>query len=110
MELSIDNCDKYIIINKNIPVGVLSFKKDTIGNYDIGCLSVLFRYQGMGIGTKAFHYMLSICTDWKRITLVTPADKEQNIKFYTEKCGFKVGNKKLYGNVEIVNLYMERPA
>lgn len=109
MELSIDNCDKYIIINKNIPVGVLSFKKDTIGNYDIGCLCVIPPYQGMGIGTKAFHYMLSICTDWKRITLVTPADKEQNIKFYTEKCGFKVGNKKLYGNVEIVNLYMERP-
>lgn len=63
-------------------------------------------YQGKGIGTRAFQYILSVCPDWKQITLVTPADKEQNVKFYTERCGFQVGEKMMDGKVEVVNFYM----
>ena len=52
--------------------------------------------------------MLSVCPDWKEITLVTPADKEQNVKFYTEKCGFNIGEKVMDGNVEVVKFYMNQ--
>ena len=40
--------------------------------------------------------------------MVTPADKEQNIKFYTEKCGFEIGGKEMDGNVEVIELIMKR--
>ncbi|MDE7259821.1 MAG: GNAT family N-acetyltransferase, partial [Lachnospiraceae bacterium] len=65
-------------------------------------------YQGMGIGTLAFRHMLAICSDWRQIILVTPSDKEQNRKFYTEKCGFNVGGKAMDGNVEVTYFILER--
>lgn len=108
MEQSILKCPKYIIINDSIPVGVISFENNGAGHYYLGCLCVIPTYQGIGIGTQSFQYMLSICPDWKRITLVTPADKEQNIKFYTEKCGFEIGGKEMDGNVEVIELIMKR--
>lgn len=108
MEQSILKFPKYIIINGSIPVGVISFENNGAGHYYLGCLCVIPKYQGIGIGTQAFQYMLSNCPDWKRITLVTPADKEQNIKFYTEKCGFDIGGKETDGNVEVVELIMKR--
>ena len=49
--------------------------------------------------------MLSLCPDWKQITLVTPADKKQNIKFYTEKWGFSVGNKLMDGSIAKLEIY-----
>lgn len=76
--------------------------------YYLGCLCIIPAYQGLGIGTQAFRYMLSICPDWKQITLVTPSDKEQNIKFYTEKCGFSVTGREMDGNVEVTIFTMER--
>lgn len=108
MELSILKSPKYIIIKDSIPVGVISFENKGNGRYHLGCLCVIPTYQGIGIGTQAFQYMMSICSDWKKITLVTPSDKEQNIKFYTEKCGFKIGGKEVDGNVEVTNFIMER--
>ena len=108
MELSILKFPKYIIIKDSIPVGVISLEKKGNGHYYLGCLCVIPTYQGIGIGTQAFQYMLSICSDWKKITLVTPSDKEQNIKFYTEKCGFNIGGKEMDGNVEVTNFIMER--
>lgn len=108
MEFSIKNFTKYLIICDHIPVGAISFDKKEGGHYYLGCLCVIPAYQGKGIGTKAFQYMLSVCPDWKQITLVTPADKEQNIKFYTKKCGFSVANKVMDGNVEVVNFYRNR--
>lgn len=108
MEFSIRNFTKYLIICDHIPVGAISFDKKEGGHYYLGCLCVIPAYQGKGIGTKAFQYMLSVCPDWKKITLITPADKEQNIKFYTEKCGFSVANKVMDGNVEVVNFYRNR--
>lgn len=108
MELSIKNFTQYIIMSDDTPVGAISFDKKEGGQYYLGCLCVIPAYQGKGIGTQAFQYMCSACPDWKQITLVTPADKEQNIKFYTEKCGFSVANKVMDGNVEVVNFCKNR--
>ena len=94
-----------IITSDNTPVGVISFSDRGKGHYYLNCLCVIPAYQGKGIGTQAFQYMLSLYPDWEQITLVTPADKKQNIKFYTEKCGFHVADKEMHGNVEIVNFY-----
>ena len=107
MEQSILKFPKYIIIKDNIPVGVISLENKGNGHYHLGCLCIIPAYQGMGIGTQAFQYMLIICPDWRQITLVTPSDKEQNIKFYTEKCGFKIGGKETDGNVEVTNFILE---
>lgn len=108
MELSIKKGAKYIIICDDIPAGVIGFDKKEKGDYYLNCLCIIPEYQGKGIGTQAFRYMLSIYPDWKRITLVTPADKEQNIKFYTEKCGFNLADRERHGNVEVVNFYRNR--
>ena len=108
MEQSLENYTKYIVLNDNNPVGALSFKDNGNGCYYLGCLCVIPEYQGMGIGTKMFQYMLSVCPDWKEITLVTPVDKKQNVRFYTEKCGFKIGDTVMDGNVEVVNFYRNR--
>jgi len=108
MELSIEKYTKYIIMSDETPVGVISFHKTEEGKYYLGCLCVIPPYQGKGIGTQAFQYMCSVCPDWKQITLVTPADKEQNIQFYTKKCGFRIADKGMDGSVEIVNFYLNR--
>ncbi|MDE5592864.1 MAG: GNAT family N-acetyltransferase [Clostridiales bacterium] len=108
MELSILEFSKYIILKDDIPVGAISFKNKGNGNYYLGCLCIIPTYQRMGIGSNALQYMLSICPEWKQITLVTPSDKEQNIKFYTEKCGFNIIGKEMDGNVEIAKFILER--
>ena len=47
------------------------------GVYEVGCLYVLPEYQGKGIGTQAIRFVKTFYEDWKRITLVTPADKKK---------------------------------
>ena len=108
MEQSFEDFTKYIILSDDIPIGALSFKNEEEGCYYLGCLCVIPEYQGKGIGTKSFQYMLSVCPDWKEITLVTPADKKQNVRFYTKKCGFKIGETVMDGNVEVVKFYRNR--
>jgi hypothetical protein len=53
-------------------------------------------------------YILDFYCDWKKITLVTPADKEENIKFYTEKCGFIVSSTEMDGNVPVAHFLLKR--
>lgn len=108
MERSILKFPKYIIIKDDIPVGVISFVNKGNGSYHIGCLCVIPMYQRMGIGSQALQYMLSICPEWEQITLVTPSDKEKNIKFYTEKCGFRIAGKGMDGNVEVTRFIKVR--
>ena len=38
----------------------------------------------------------------------TPIDKKQNVKFYTEKCGFHIVSTEIDGNVEIARFVAER--
>ena len=78
------------------------------GIYYIGCLCVVPEYQGKGIGTQAFRHILSVYPDWKKFVLITPADKEENIRFYTEKCGFKGDGTLMDGNVKVVKFIKER--
>lgn len=109
MEASMINSPKYIIYYDKKPVGVISFRERGKGEYYLGCLCVIPEYQGKGIGTKAFQYLLDVCSDWKKMEVVTPVDKEENIKFYTEKCGFRLGNTHMDGNVKLMEFYMENP-
>ena len=108
MKLSILKFSKYIIEKDRIPVGVISFENKGDGQYYLGCLCVIPAYQGTGIGTQAVRYMLSVCRDWKRVTLITPSGNARNIKFYTEKCGFSIGGKMMDGNVEVTEFILER--
>jgi ribosomal protein S18 acetylase RimI-like enzyme len=66
------------------------------------------QYQGKGIGTRAVKFLLEYYADWNKVTLVTPADKEENINFYTKKCGFKIEGYEMDGNVKVVQFLMER--
>lgn len=52
--------------------------------------------------------MFYLYNDWKKITLVTPADKEEKIKFYTVKCGFIVDGVEMDGNFEVLHFLLER--
>ena len=65
-------------------------------------------FQGKGIGTKAMEFAKSYYKDWKKITLVTPVDKSQNVKFYTEKCGFKIEGFEMDGSVKVYKFVLER--
>ena len=108
MQASIEKFLKHIIYCDDIPVGVISVEDRGKGEYYLGCLCVIPKYQGEGIGTQAVKYMLGYYKDWSKITLKTPADKEANINFYTKKCGFIINGTDMDGNVKVVNFIMER--
>ena len=108
MEASIEKSPKLIIHYDDIPVGVISVENKGQGEYYLGCLCVTPKYQGKGIGTQAVKYMLDHYTDWRKITLITPVDKEQNIHFYTQKCGFVIDGTHKDGNVMVAHLIMKR--
>lgn len=108
MEKSIIDYPKFIILCDGKPVGVISCQMIANGIYEVGCLCVIPEYQGKGIGTKAFQFALSYYNDWKKFTLITPVDKEENVKFYTEKCGFYIDSTEMDGNVKVVRFYRER--
>ncbi len=108
MEESINKFTKLIIYSDDIPVGVISVENRGDGDYYLGCLCVIPQYQNKGIGTLAVKYMLDYYTDWRRITLITPEDKEENINFYTKKCGFIIDRTDMDGNVKVVHFLLER--
>lgn len=108
MEASIKNFPKLIIYYDDIPIGVISVSNKAKGEYYIGCLCIIPQYQSKGIGTQAFKYMLDYYADWKKITLITPADKEENINFYTKKCGFVIDGTDMDGNVKVAHFLMTR--
>lgn len=47
-------------------------------------------------------------SDWKKFTLITPIDKKENVRFYTEKCGFSIQSEEMGGNVRVVRSVLER--
>lgn len=108
MEASIEKFPKLIIYCSDIPVGVISVANRGEGEYYLGCLCVIPKYQGKGIGTQAVKYLLDYYKDWSKITLITLADKDENINFYTEKCGFIINGTAMDGNVKVVHFLMER--
>lgn len=108
MEESIIRYPKFIILCDNEAVGCVSCKRLEMNVYEVGCLCVIPKYQGKGIGTQAIKFVKGHCSDWKKITLVTPVDKSENVKFYTEKCGFKIVSAERDGNVELARFVIER--
>ena len=108
MEASIRDYPKYIILCDNKPVGCISCKKQEMGVYEITCLCIVPEYQGKGLGTQAVRYVKALYDDREKITLVTPLDKKENIRFYTEKCGFRIVSVETDGNVELARFVAER--
>lgn len=108
MEKSIMDYPKFIILLDSKPVGCVSCKKVDAGVYEIGCLCVVPEHQGKGIGTHAMKFIASQHKDWEKLTLVTPMDKAENVKFYTEKCGFDIASIEMDGNVEVARFVLER--
>ncbi len=108
MERSIVDYPKFLILCEGRPVGSVSCKAAGSGVYEIGCLCVIPEFQGRGIGTSAMAFVKTHYHDWRRLTLVTPADKTENVRFYTEKCGFEIESVEMDGNVQVVRFGLER--
>lgn len=108
MEASIEKFLKLIIFYEDAPIGAISVDDRGNGIYYLGCLCVIPEYQGRGIGTQTFHYMLDLYNNWKELTLVTPADKAENIKFYTEKCGFIIDRLEMDGKVQVAHFLLKK--
>ena len=108
MEQSIADYPKFLIICGGRPVGCVSCKGTGNGTYEIGCLCVVPDCQRKGIGTAAVEYVKTYYRDWKKFTLITPADKSENIRFYTEKCGFDIQGTETDGNVKVIRFILER--
>ena len=108
MEQSIIDFSKFLILCDSRPVGCIACKELGNGAYEVGCLCVVPEFQGKGIGTAAMEFAKSYFRDWKRFTLVTPADKRENVKFYTEKCGFMIESAEMDGNVKVARFVLER--
>ena len=108
MEQSIIDYSKHLIIYDGRPVGCISCKETGDGIYEVGCLCVIPEFQGKGIGTAAMEFAKSHYTGWKKFTLVTPVDKSENVRFYTEKCGFDIRSVEMDGNVQVARFVLER--
>ena len=88
------------------PVDCVSCKKKEKKIYEIGCLCVIPEFQGKGIGTQAIEFVKEFYKDWEEFTLITPADKLENVKFYSEKCRFNIESTEKDGNVKVVRLVL----
>ena len=108
MEESIRLYPKHIILCDNKPVGCVSCHPGGPQEYEIGCLCIVPEYQGKGIGTQAVKFVQNYYDDWKRMTLVTPLYKRENVRFYTEKCGFRIVGTERDGNTELARFLLER--
>ena len=108
MEESIRRYPKHLILCDNVPVGCVSCKKLDAGVYEISCLCVIPAFQGNGIGTQAIQFVKTLHEDWEKLTLVTPIDKNENVRFYTEKCGFHIVSAETDNGVELARLVLER--
>ena len=108
MESSIISYPKFVIMFESKPVGCISCKNIKKGTYEVGCLCVIPQYQGKGIGSHAIEFVKSCYKDWNKFTLVTPVDKVENVRFYTEKCGFSIVSTEIDGNVKVARFVLER--
>ena len=108
MRRSIAEYPKFLILCDKRPVGCISCKELQKGIYEVGCLCVIPGFQGKGIGTAAMEFVKSYYTDWRAFTLVTPADKSENVAFYTKKCGFYIKSEETDGNVRVARFILER--
>ena len=102
MERSVLDFPKTIAYDSENPVGVISYKNEGPGKYYIGCLAVKKEEQGKGIGTSLMKYFMDGHPDWNEITLVTPKDKEENVRFYNGRFGFDITGEETDGDVTVL--------
>ena len=105
---SINETSKYIAYVGDDPVGAISVLKKDDGLYYLGARCVIPEYQRQGIGFQLLEFIKEQYKDWDRIELVTPADKEKNINFYTKKCGFKIDYEDMDGAVKVYHFSLNR--
>ena len=98
---SINETSKFIAYVGLAAVGAISVLKKDDGIYYLGALCVIPDYQRKGIGYKLLEFIKDKYKDWKKIELVTPADKEKNVSFYTKKCGFTIDGEEMDGSVKL---------
>ena len=108
MEKSLEEFPKIIAYEHDAAVGVVSWKNKGDGEYYIGCLCVKKEYQGQGIGTSLMKRFMSERPDWKELTLVTPKDKEENVRFYTKRFGFEIVGEENDGGVIVCRFLLKR--
>ena len=108
MEKSIKASSKYIAYVGSVAVGAISVLKKDDGLYYLGALCVIPEYQRMGIGYKLLEFFKEQSKDWKTIELVTPADKEKNVNFYTKKCGFVIDGEEMDGSVKLYHFSLNK--
>ena len=105
---SINETSKYIAYVGSVAVGAISVLKKDDGLYYLGALCVIPEYQRKGIGHKLLEFIKEQNKDWKKIELVTPADKEKNINFYTKKCGFKIVSEELDRTIRVFHFSLDK--
>ena len=108
MKQSIIDVPKFLIVCDGRPVGCISCRVLEKGIYEVGCLCVIPEFQGKGIGTAAMEFAKAYYQDWSRFTLVTPADKAENVRFYTEKCGFDIQSVEMDVHVKVARFILKR--
>ena len=108
MRDSLRRVPKQILLFGGVPVGALSYERRDDGSVYLGCLCIVPEMQGRGLGTRAFAHMLEECPEVHRFELVTPADKAQNIAFYTRKCGCRITGYGQGDNVTVALLTLTR--
>ena len=108
MEQSVKDYPKIIAYDQDRPIGVISYKEEGPGKYYIGCLAVLKEEPGRGVGTQLLKHFMSEHPDWNELTLVTPKDNERNIRFYTERFGFKITGEEDDGKVTVLWFRLSR--
>lgn len=106
MEQSIARYPKWILSLGEQAVGALSAREED-GTVFVGCLCVIPEYQGRGIGTRAMMELVRLFPNHRRVELVTPADKEENVRFYTQRCGFRIAGEEMDGPVRLSVLRKE---
>ena len=104
---SIKESSKYIAYIGPAAVGTISVLKKDDGLYYLGALCVIPEYQRQGIGHKLLEFFKEQAKDWKKIELVTPAEKEKNINFYTKKCGFTIDGEEMDGSIRVYHFSLE---
>lgn len=108
MEASIARDPKQIIERAGVPIGVLSHENRGGGDYHIGCLCIKPEFQNQGAGARAFQDFLAAHPDWTHIALETPLEKEESIRFYTEKCQMCLTGINREGNIPLAILERNR--
>ncbi len=97
MRQSIIDYPKFLILCDGRPVGCLSCKALKKEIHEVGCLCVIPEFRGKGIGTAAMEFARSYYRDRRRFSLATPADKDENVRFYTKKAVLRSGPLKRTG-------------